>query len=152
MYSQILILKAVHYNAAFLCFSGQAQETRLPQSTVFKPSLDISHQFGKELSLCDFPRVTMPISYHADLFLKQAGHHFELGVSMQTSLLLWIIAIVKLALGESFCTCGYILTPSMLDTSADMRQMKITYLATSWFLFAVWQTDSLLENDWSFHS
>lgn len=80
MYSQILYLKAANYNSASLSCSGHAQETRLPQSTVFKPSLDIGHHAGKEFCLGDFSRVTLPISYHSELFLKQAQYHFESGV------------------------------------------------------------------------
>lgn len=79
MYSQILDLKGASYNSASLSCSGQAQEMRLPQNMVFKPSLDIGHQFGKELSL-PFSRVTLPISYLSELFSKQAKYHFASGI------------------------------------------------------------------------
>lgn len=77
MYSQILDWKAANYNSASLSCSGQAQDMRLPQSMVFHPSLDIGHRIGKELCLRDFSRVTLPISYHSELFLKQGQHQFE---------------------------------------------------------------------------
>lgn len=90
---------------------------RFSQNTIFKPSLDIANCFGKELCLCDFSRVTLPVSYHSELFLKQARHHFESGVvnakypSTMTTL--------RLVLGESSCGNGHVRPAATLDARAD---------------------------------
>jgi hypothetical protein len=68
MYSQIWDLKTGYYNLVLLSYSSQAQEMRLQHSTIFKTNLYIGHQFCKELHHRDFPKMTLPISDHSQLF------------------------------------------------------------------------------------